>query len=378
MGATDLGYPVEHQRGLMLLFGDSWAKDTFNSQVDGDPGNESTPNDAVGQITSRTPPTRTQCTNLVINDVAGPQGRKFDPATVSGPPVNQGFFNVPSGGVGVGGDLVAFFWTNHCHAASECPESHESNSVGRSVMASSHDDGRHFHQVVPMPNGFVYATAVDATALEGLPPEQRLGIYVFAVPRYRKSTPYLAYAPPGRLQSPSSWRYFIGRKPNGAPSWTSLDVWNRGIGGRWEFHSSPELFDTDRCVGEFSITWNKPLGLWLMLYNCGEDIVARTANVPWGPWSASTVILSPDRDGVPCRLLMTDRGCGNQKRTQPPDQSVGHLYAPFVLNRYTTALSSPSPLSGPRRARIYWLVSTWDPYQVSVMRTDLEVWNPTF
>jgi len=48
----------------------------------------------------------------------------------------------------------------------------------------------------------------------------------------------------------------------------------------------------------------------------------------------------------------------------------GKLYAPFVMERFTKA--EPSPQLGHRRASIYWLVSTWAPYQVSVMRTLLD------
>jgi hypothetical protein len=395
LGATDLGYPVEHQGRLALLFGDSWPTHV------GHPGDEFQPrDDAVGWITSRTAPTRSQCLDLVINSEPGP---KLIPATVTGPPqVLQGYFNVPSGGVSNEGALFAFFWTNHCACPTPldpnaphplarpaptekcpgsdlpnsvgCPESDLLNSVGGGVMAHSNDDGKTFSEPVPMPIGFVYATALDSMAADGLPPEQRLGTYIFAVPRYRASVPYLAYAPPGRLRDPSSWFFFIGRKSDGAPIWTFGDVWNRGTGGPWKPPGSPELFDTDRCVGEFSITWNKPLGVWLLLYNCdaAQGIVARTASTPWGPWSASTVILSGDRDGAPCRLLMTDTGCGNQERYHDQNKFIaGGLYAPFVLNRYTTPL--PSSIFGEKRTRIYWLVSTWDPYQVSVMRTDLEV-----
>jgi hypothetical protein len=382
LGATDLGYPVEHQGQLMLLFGDSWPTHV------GHPGDEFQPrDDAVGWITSRTAPTRSQCPDLTINSDPGP---KYTPAAVTGPPqVLQGYFNVPSGGVSSGGGVSAFFWTNHCGSptpldanppfplarpapTAQCPESDQRNSVGQAVMAQSADRGRTFTGAVPMPIGFVYATGLDATAVDGVPSGQRLGTYVFAVPRYRASVPYLAYAPPGLLRDPSSWLFFVGRKPNGTPNWTSAEVWNRGTGGPWRPPGSPELFDTDRCVGEFSVTWNKPLGLWLMLYNCTQGIVARTASAPWGPWSASTVILSGDRDGAPCRLVMTEHGCGNQERYHDQTKFVaGGLYAPFVLDRYTTAL--PSSLLGSRRARIYWLVSTWDPYQVSVMRTDLEV-----
>jgi hypothetical protein len=67
---------------------------------------------------------------------------------------------------------------------------------------------------------------------------------------------------------------------------------------------------------------------------------------------------------------MTDGGCGNQARYHEQSRVPGAFYAPFVVDRYTTSL--PSILSD-RRARIYWLVSTWDPYQVSIIRTDLSL-----
>lgn len=383
LGATDLGYPVEHRGRLALLFGDTWPTHQAH------PGDAINPaDDAVGWITSRTAPTRSQCPDLTINNVTTRQGRMMIPATVVGPlRVKQGYFNVPSGGVSSGGKLYAFFWTNHCMfptpldvnaphplarppAGPLCSESDDNNSVGQGVLAQSDDDGKTFTGAVPMPPGFVYATALDATAVAGVPAEQRLGTYVFAVPRYRASTPYLAYAPPGRLGDPSSWVFFVGRKPGGKPSWTSADVWNRGVGGPWRPPGSPELFDTDRCIGEFSVTWNRPLGLWLLLYNCTQGIVARTAEVPWGPWPAPATILSSDKDGAPCRLVMTALGCGNQERYHDQTKPVpGDFYAPFILDRYTTRVATF--LRGERRAAIYWLVSTWDPYQVVVMRTVL-------
>src|SRR5262249_4535648 len=157
-------------------------------------------------------------------------------------PVKHGYFNVPSGGVSNGGLLYAFFWTNHCMSpngyepnpldplarpleSKQCPETDDRNSIGRSVLARSDDLGKTFSGAVPMPTGFVYATAVDAAAIAGLPAEQRLGTYVFAVPRYRASVPYLAYAPPGTLENPSLWRFFVGRGPNGQPSWISRHAW---------------------------------------------------------------------------------------------------------------------------------------------------------
>jgi hypothetical protein len=257
-----------------------------------------------------------------------------------------------------------------------CPETDDRNSVGHGVLARSNDDGRTFNHAVPMPLGFVYGTAVDAMAIPGLPAAQRLGTYVFAVPRYRASVPYLAYAPPGTLADPTSWNFLVGRTPGGSPSWTSEEVWRRGSRHPWVPPGQPELLaaanPADRCVGEFSVTWNRVLKAWLMLYNCGGPIVARVAHAPWGPWSPATEIVSPGRDGAPCRVLMTQDGCGPQERYHDQSRPTpGGFYAPFVMERYTT--SSPTPLSASRQADVYWLLSTWDPYQVVVMRTTLNV-----
>jgi len=373
LGAADLGYPVEHQGRLALLFGDTWPT---HKPHDGDEANP--PDDAVGWITSRTPPTKSWNPDLEIN-VLPPPPLKFAPATVTGPiPVKQGYFNVPSGGVSNRGWLYAFFWTNHCMDAKSCPETEDLNSIGRNVLARSSDNGRTFSNAVPMPTGFVYATAVNAEAITDLPAEQRLGTYVFAVPRYRKSIPYLAYAPPGTLGDPSSWLFFLGRKPDGRPSWTSSEVWMRGSRNPWIPPGTPELFPAtrqeDRCVGEFSVTWNSALRVWLLLYNCGPDILARIARAPWGPWSEPTVILSPDQDGAPCRLRMAEGGCGNQESYwHDPETFLGGFYAPFVMERYTTAVLTPLP--GRRQATIYWLLSTWNPYQVTVMKTTLNVFS---
>ena len=95
---------------------------------------------------------------------------------------------------------------------------------------------------------------------------------------------------------------------------------------------------------------------------------------PVGSWSDATVLLSADRDGAPCRLLMTKEGCGAQERYHDRNKAVpGGLYAPFVMERYTTSIATFFPAS--RQADIYWLVSTWNPYQVAVMRSTLSVWD---
>ena len=61
----------------MLLFGNSWPMHVGHN------GDEFQPkDDAVGWITSRTAPARSQCTDLTINADPGP---KLTSATVTGP-----------------------------------------------------------------------------------------------------------------------------------------------------------------------------------------------------------------------------------------------------------------------------------------------------
>lgn len=375
LDAVDLGYPIEHQGNLILLFGDSWPSHP------GGPGGEVDPNDAVGLTNRTAPPTSDACLGLTIYHSATPA---FIPATVTGPmKVKQGWFNVPSGGVSADGALNAFFWTNHCAAPQHllpapndplgrtsrdaaCPETDKRNSIGSGVLARSDDEGRTFSHAVSMPIGFVYSTAVAA---------ESTGVYVFGVPRFRASTPYLAHAPAGTFADPTTWQFFGGRTANGAPRWVSYSVWQRGRPPSGAEVLAPDS-NADRCIGEFSVTWNSVLHSWLMLYNCGSAIEARIASSAWGPWSQPATLLSRD-SLAQCSLMMASTGCGGRRNYWPLHKDgsfvAGGLYAPFVLNRYTTrGLPNAMLVRGVRIAVIYWLVSTWNPYEVDVMRATLE------
>jgi hypothetical protein len=386
LGATDLGYPVEHNGKLILLFGDSRPNNHPAGALE-----EAPPDDAVGVTTRIAPPGDDgRCLDMVLHTKPGAT-KVAAPPTVVGPvAIKQGSFNVPSGGVSAGGSLCAFFWTNHCFVPTplqpspdaplarppprpNCRENDGFNSIGSAVLAHSEDDGRTFAHAVEMPVGFVYATAVNTRLAANIPDDQRLGILVFAVPRYRASVPYLAQASAESLADPTTWRFFVGRDANGGPKWTTSAEWSRGAGSvrGWKPPGEAELFaPPESCVGEFSITWNRPLGLWLMLYNCKSTVFALVAPAPWGPWSEQTRILSHD-DPIDCHLVMMPAGCGNLRNFWPKRREdgkfvAGGLYAPFVLNRFTTAGGGPG-----RSSTIYWVVSTWNPYEVVVMRTVL-------
>ncbi len=235
LAGTDLGYPVEHNQQLALLFGDTRSIPPHMRDETGPP------DDAVGWITSRKPPTAERCTDLRLNTdppdsspLVSPKVKSAGTTNPASVPIKQGVFNVPSGGISSDGALYAFFWTDHCNAspAKPCPETEGLNSVGRGVLARSNDKGVNFVDAVPMPRGFVYSTAANAVrALETtISGDHRLGVFVFGVPRYRDSGLYLAYAPPGKMGDPSAWSFFVGLRPDGEPSWTSYEVWQRGQG----------------------------------------------------------------------------------------------------------------------------------------------------
>jgi Domain of unknown function (DUF4185) len=397
LDAADLGYPVDLGTDLVLLFGDSWPPGHPPGSAPAVP-----PDDSVGVTARHDPPTKDDCLQLRINDT-GSTPEHFAPATViHTPAIEQGFFNVPSGGVAIGDELYAFFWTNHCvgpnnlapspakplalpavNKLHRCRETPTSNSLGVSVLAGSDDEARTFHNVVAMPLGFVYTTAVNAMTETDLPADQRLGIFIFSAARYRASVPYLAYAPLETFADPSTWKFFTGRDTSGKPKWVTLTEWNGPLRlsqvlrtRTWAPPGDAEVFtpdsDQQRCIGEMSVTWNEPLHMWLMLYQC-SGVQARIAPAPWGPWSEPAELLGlADKPG--CRLYMIPRGCGDRRNYWPTRHTNGEFtpggfYAPYVINRYTTDAGSNSQA---RRATIYWTVSTWNPYVVSIMRTTIE------
>ena len=386
---TDLGYPVEHAGRLALLFGDSRFNrpDVANAPPRDDTPENRRPDDAIGWVTTPTPPTASRCLAMTIEHE--PNNSHVAVSPVVGPPfIKQGLFNVPSGGVSTGGSLYGFFWTDHClYDDRRCANIPTLNRIGRGVLARYHDAEMRFIDPVPLPRDFVYATAIDATALTGVPEGQRLGVYIVAVPDYRHSIPYLAYAAPGQLADPTGWKFFIGRTSDDQPSWTSYDVWiRRGQGAAPP--GRPELFETDsagRCVGELSVTWNQPLGVWLMLYNCGPPkdarIMARVAAAPWGLWSRETLLLDPAIDTNACQLMWKVPGHGNGCDARKDEwygndagKINGGLYAPFVMERYSARVKTVGVYR--KSAMVYWLLSTYNPYQVDVMRTVLTVESP--
>jgi hypothetical protein len=405
MEAADLGAPVDTGAAtLYFLFGDTRPNGHSPGSMP-----EVPPDDSVGMSSSSTPPTSTTCLGLQVETVTSAPPTLVRPTIT--PAIDQGSFNVPTGGVYVGTSLYEFFWTNHClnpgilvpsptdplvlpttpppWPPPVCPESASLNSIGISVLGQSVGSSDvSFSQpmvggtAVTMPSGFVYVNAVDATHLPNLAPSyQQLGIFITGVPRYRASVPYLAYATAANIGDPSQWMFFNGLSGS-SPNWISRAAWEskHDAKGLWvPPSSSVQIYNpstSEQCIGEHSLTWNAPLNVWLLLYGCSGSVEARYAPAPWGPWSEPIVLLSVAHDpGLYCTLLQNATGCLGLTNYQLfPNGKIwpGVLYAPFVLSRFTRDVSPPGPHII-RRARIYWLVSTWNPYVVVVMQSTLQL-----
>lgn len=174
---------------------------------------------------------------------------------------------------------------------------------------------------------------------------------------YRRSNPFLAHVPLGSVEDRGAWRYLAGIDgESGQPRWSNQEA------------DAVPLFQQP-CIGELSAAWNRFLQQWLMLYHCAGEprgINFRVAGLPWAPWSETQVLFDPWDDGGYCRFIHVSwdfRNCdsvGGQGR----ERVWGGEYAPYLIDRFTTGDESST--------MIYYLMSTWNPYQVVLMRSRLE------
>ena len=174
--------------------------------------------------------------------------------------------------------------------------------------------------------------------------------------KYRKSNVYLAFQPSAEITSRSSLRYWAGLDRAGQPIWDTRE-------GAAKF-----LFDQP-CVGEFSVSYNRFIGKWIMLYNCDmpdrRGINLRTADQPWGPWSAPQVIFHPWDDHGYCYFMHTSwafRNC-DQLQEARLENTWGGEYGPYQFSDFATGDASTTT--------IYYTMSTWNPYTVVLMKATL-------
>lgn len=234
---------------------------------------------------------------------------------------------------------------------------------------------------------------VPASSVAGLPSNLSGQVVLIwgsgrdATNHFRHGYPYLAVAPLSSVASMQSWQYFSGIGA-GKPSWSPLESAAQPLPpfGSQRFERDPRFGPGyHRCVGEFSVRYLEGWGKWLMIYSCGSGgaynpnnlrgIHLRLSDTPWGPWSSPHRIFDP-ADGYCHFMHAQDGGRCKPGDPNPFEAGVrdisryeklawGGEYAPFLLpSRYVK-------VDG-RTTTLYFTMSTWNPYQVVLMKTRVQ------
>jgi hypothetical protein len=337
---TDLGSSFEHDGKLYFLFGDTIkARSGRGREEEGGP-RQGRGNDSIAFTDDVDPE---DCLRLQF--VTDPGGRFHSPEV---PGVSLLGFEVPTGGFSLNGTMYVFFTTDHG----------EQRVMGRSVLARSRDGAQSFELLYTISTEKfinIAPVVVDTTEVPGLPKDDGQGVLLWGSGRYRRSDPFLAYLPGAGVEQRESIRFFAGLEGNGRPRWSADEA------------DAVPLF-AHPCVGELSVAWNRFIKKWLMLYNCNDPrgINFRTSETPWGPWSEAQVLFNPWEDNGYCHFMHVSwefRRCDSVH--DPGRENVwGGEYGPYMIPSFTTGDES--------RTTIFFTMSTWNPYNVVLMRAELE------
>jgi hypothetical protein len=240
---------------------------------------------------------------------------------------------------------------------------------------------------------------------------ERSGVFIWGRPHFggvasegRDLRLYLLWvpmpAPDSSMQFAWNPRFFTGLDPEGRPQFSDreLDAHALDLDAETDGEQPEELHD---FAGHMNMSWVPSLQQFVMFYGgdvpgFSEGLLAwddpdkiehdpkgslwvRFAPQPWGPWTAPRMLLEGgDRStaatpalqygpgGILAHNRCTSADCAHYDTPYLLDigrNNNGLLYAPSIIDAWTTASDESTAL--------YWLVSTWNPYQVYLMKTVL-------
>lgn len=371
---TDLGYSFEHKGKVIFLFGDTVGRvkqfyPRYISSID--PFDYDAHDPMAYSSTSRPED------GLLINFFTNPDGSTLlvEPQYTDGTYLPMTGDDTPGSGISIDGQIYMV-----CNSGADPSNKTDPHANAYSVLSRFDEATNKFHA-----GRTVSQTAAGGhfvfTALHEFPPE--LGsfapdwdeptILMYGEGQYRASDIYLAVIPKSDFESGKRTRYFAGFK-EGRPTWTDVETAAAPVVVDNPLNTSPY----SPTVGNMSVIYSSELRLWLMTYDGGRQTPA-TAGVyfayapnPWGPWSTPQLIFNSK----------TDHGFGtfiyNQNFTppgpagptfnlanDPPDTTIGGVYAPFMIERFTELRADTLTIS--------YAMSTWNPYTVVRMRSDFAI-----
>lgn len=325
LDATDLGVSFRHKGRTYILFGDT-------SGVSG--------GDAIAYTTGTSPENGLEL--VFVHHRTG----AYKPIDIPG--ISQDDFEVPVAGTSVKGRMYVYHTTDHSKKV----------VMGRCVVAASDDDGETFRYLYDLSTKYfinVSLVQTDLSQWTGFPTSSGPGLVMLGSGTYRNSDVRLAFQPAEKIESPDGIEYFSGLDSFSRPMWSLRE------------EDAVPLFHQP-CVGELSVSYNKFIRKWIMLYNCGgeyDGINMRTADFPWGPWSEPQVIFNVAADGALCRYVHVGWNVRRCDLVQDPGREnvTGGPYGPYQFEDFATGDSASTT--------IYFTLSTWNPYTVVVMKTTL-------
>jgi len=241
----------------------------------------------------------------------------------------------------------------------------------------------------------------DYRTADGVNPE-REGVFIWGRPNFggvgadeRDAQLYLAWVPMpdynrnGRF----AWRpqFFAGVGANGAPIFKSSELEAKPL-DLDAVTPGDQPKETRDMVGQMTVAFIPSLSRWVMFYGGGMGsvfgelifgadidtinketvgpIYVRYAEHPWGPWTAPEALLDPGDPDEPSEAygpdgIMFSRACQGDACAKPQEAwktDLGALYGPDIIDPWTTEQSDGT-------TNVYWHLSTWNPYQVLLMRT---------
>jgi Domain of unknown function (DUF4185) len=349
---TDLGISVPGPFGsIFFFFGDSMPTRDISRPVGAD---------SVAYTTTSDDPN--DCLHLTF--FLRPDRGYLPPALLdhpAGPYIRLGNWEVPTGG---------FFWNGNAYVTFqiEAKDDGDGYRPHRSVMGRAsgliYDDPTFTRLYDFDPDRFLNVASV-LVGDDWLPSKTPTHVLYFGTGRYRKAdNVHVAQAKLGSVDT-GDRSYLTGVNAAGDPLWSGN---SKAAIGVFSPANAP-------CMGELSVTWNPYLRKWLILYGCDSPrgINFRVADRPWGPWSAPTLVFDPRsptdggyclfiHDAVPCPA-----GSPNPKDDLREGGSgvFGGEYAPYLIDALTRGDVNA------RTTTIYFTMSTWNPYQVVLMRSTL-------
>lgn len=356
---ADLGYAFEDGKRTVFLFGDTIGTDGQNGS------------DAIGFTDDANPED-----GVALQFYARPDGKylPFRPSDEGGKEQRLEGFEVPVAGIRIIGETYIAFKDNHAGDA----EGAKDDDLPGAAPPSATDvtklaklDGttgkaQSLCELSRQPDGKFQKIALNhALSDDGLP-DGGPWVFMHGTGRHRASHAFLAILPLGSFAACKGSRYWV-KLAGGASVWSDKEAEAAAV---FTDGGAPE-----GTMGELSITYAAPIQRWIATYDAKDEhrkVFFRHAREPWGPWSDPIVIFDPKTAGFGAFIHDPSRPADDGqagpmigKHKLRPEKARGTVYAPFVVERWTQVEGDT--------LKLYFVLSTWNPYTVVLMRSDLKM-----